>query len=538
MTIFFPRILVCVLIVLASTTGAVIAGWWTGPQGPQGPMGPPGDTAITTAPTPCPEPKKPAPTEEEDGSAGPVGPQGPAGTPGGPPGPQGPAGPAGPVGTCTGTCTGGGGGGPLSTMTITSPPSTNVVTLNQVTSSQLTNVAITDAATSVGPVMLPVSVKAPGAGNVEVWTHGVMATRLASTDGVNFTGTLDLTKEPNGPMYVAFNAYDVPPGGTPAIQLTGRYILFVTGSTQAFPITTAPVGAGGMPLKWSDEFNLLSATPCKPGTGTWPNCTGPTASDIDPQTGKGFIWFENKAGGGDFGDAAFEHTDSPFNPFTINNGFLRIRSTHKSTYVDPYGLGRTWYSGMLSSAFNDGTTNVPMADGYYEARILLPNSSAPGNTPATGGTWFAWWMLTVNALPCTTKIGACDPALVGGNDETDIAEEYAVAPTYVQAGTLVYGSNIGTAVYIYQNQPFGPTFDMTWDFHRFGLLVKNGTSSLFVDDKPFGITATNGVFPGTPSPIINWFVLLNLAMGSGWPDNAPPAGYFDAWVDYVRYYIN
>jgi hypothetical protein len=44
-----------------------------------------------------------------------------------------------------------------------SPPSTNIVTANQVTNSELTNVAITDAAASVGPVMLPKRLsEAPG----------------------------------------------------------------------------------------------------------------------------------------------------------------------------------------------------------------------------------------------------------------------------------------------------------------------------------------------------------------------------------------
>jgi hypothetical protein len=192
---------------------------------------------------------------------------------------------------------------------------------------------------------------------------------------------------------------------------------------------------------------------------------------------------------------------------------------------------------MLSSAYSDGTTAVPpMGDGYYEARILLPNSSAPGNTPATGGTWAAFWNLTMNALPCTTKIGVCDPALVNGNDETDFYEEYAVAPTFMQGGTHVYGNNIGTGVYIEQAQPNGPNFDMTWDFHRVGALIKNGTTTLFLDDKQVGIVATNGIFPGTPTPTINWFLLINLAMGSGWPINAPPAGYYDMVVDYVRYY--
>jgi hypothetical protein len=35
---------------------------------------------------------------------------------------------------------------------------------------------------------------------------------------------------------------------------------------------------------------------------------------------------------------------------------------------------------------------------------------------------------------------------------------------------------------------------------------------------------------------LNWYLIVNLAMGGGWPVNPPPAGYYDMWIDYVRYY--
>jgi predicted ATP-dependent endonuclease of OLD family len=31
-------------------------------------------------------------------------------------------------------------------------------------------------------------------------------------------------------------------------------------------------------------------------------------------------------------------------------------------------------------------------------------------------------------------------------------------------------------------------------------------------------------------------LLVNLAMGGGWAVNPPPGGYYDMWIDYVRYY--
>lgn len=254
----------------------------------------------------------------------------------------------------------------------------------------------------------PVLVRAPGMVNVEVWTYGEMAIRLTPDFKGNFKGTLDLSQEPNGPLALAIYAWNVPPGGTATVSLAARETVFLHHSKKALNIPF-PAGASGMKLAWSDEFNTLSATPCKPNTGTWPKCAHPTAAD-------GFTWYEKKPNGGDFGDAAFEHTDSPYNPYTIMDGFLRVRSTYDPAYLDPYGWKRHWRSGLLASAFPDGSTNAPsLADGYYETRILVPHAATgPNNKNASGGTWPAFWMMDLNEF----KPGAT------GALEIDMTEEY------------------------------------------------------------------------------------------------------------------
>jgi hypothetical protein len=229
-------------------------------------------------------------------------------------------------------------------------------------------------------------------------------------------------------------------------------------------------------------------------------------------------WFyENEPGGGDFGDAAFEHTDSPYNPYTVTNGFLRIRSQYDPNYVDPYGYGRHWYSGLLATAFPDGSTNVPNLGnhGYYEARILVPNA-APN-----GGSWPAWW--TLNLVP--TSIGASSSA------EYDIMEQYGDFPTYTTATAHAWGSSTGGGWY--NNQPMNGA-DITWDFHRFGLLVTDTLLTVYFDDVALA-TFPAVLLPGN-TPVASWFLLLNLAMGGGWQVNPPPGGYYDMWIDYVRYY--
>lgn len=398
------------------------------------------------------------------------------------------------------------------TMAIQSPCSPNVATANQVSSPTPNAVAITDANAAMAAAPLPIQVTAPGMVNVEVWTHGTMATRLTRRSGGVFFGSLDLSREPAGPLNVRFLAWNSAPGDNSyTVNLTAGLDLFVFGQSAKTPF---PAGAAGMTLAWSDEFNTLDATPCKPGTGRWPNCQAPTAAD-------GFTWFENKPGGGDYGDAAFEHTDSPHNPYTVENGFLRIRSTYDPNYVDPYGYGRHWYSGLLGSAFNDGTTNVPnLQDGYYEARILSPNASAGGAwTKHGGGTWPAFWMVDLQSLQPGSQ----------GTIEVDMMEQYGEDAHYTQSGEIAYGSATGGG-WIYHSDP-GP--DFTMDFHRYGLLVTSTTLTIYLDDQPLGSIA-KGSIPGI-NPL-NWLLMINLAMGSGWPLNAPPANYFDMWIDYVRYY--
>ena len=406
-------------------------------------------------------------------------------------------------------------------MAILTPCSPNLVTANQKTAAALTYISIAAAdAMLYGNAHQPVQVHAPGMVNVEVWTHGNLAVRLVNNGSDVFTGTFDTSGEKAGPLPVAFYAWNSAPGNNSyTVQLAARdYIYIRPGSLYVPPF---PAAAAGMTLKWAERFNsptkALSATPCKPGTGVWPHCTAPTAAD-------GFTWYENKAGGGDFGDAAFEHTDSVYNPYAVFTGeFLRIRSTYDPAYVDPYGFKRHWRSGLLSSAFPDGSTNLPpTGDGYYEARILIPNAEAPGNNAASGGTWPAFWTLDRRAIT--------NHAI--GNTEWDILEMYGIDRSYLHVNEWDYSPASGPNGAIFQGYPVAGK-DLTVDFHRYGLLVKGGMVTAYFDDVPLGTKAEGKLGDGvSPNP----FILIDLAMGSGWPVNPPPAGYYDMWVNYVEYY--
>jgi hypothetical protein len=212
-------------------------------------------------------------------------------------------------------------------MLITAPLSSSIITANQVTAPALQYASISDANASVAKAPLTVKVVAPSMINVEVWTHASFKVRLTGDGAGNFSGTLDLSAEPAGPLLMAVFAWNKAAGdNTFTVHLAAKMAIQVQGTPAG--IGSLPVGAAGMTLTWNDEFTSLSATPVKSGTGKWPAGLPPTASD-------GFTWYENKPGGGDFGDAAFEHTDSIYNPYTILNSYLRIRSTFASLVLLP-----------------------------------------------------------------------------------------------------------------------------------------------------------------------------------------------------------
>ena len=395
-------------------------------------------------------------------------------------------------------------------MAILAPCSQNVITANQKTAPALIAMDITDANAAVNAGLIPVSVQALGMQNVEVWTHGSMAVRLTAGVSGMFSGNLDLSKEPTGPLRARFMAWNSAPGDNSyTVELIGEETPFVNaGAKTPSPV---PAGAADMALAWQDQFATLSATPCKPGTGVWPNCTAPTASD-------GFTYLENIGDGSDYGDCAFEHTDGKYNPYTMQSGFLRIRATYDPNYHDPYGHNRKWYCGLLRTAFADGSSNLPaISYGYFEFTVLVPNAAAAAG--ATGGTWPAVWQTTRKNTAAT------------GSLELDEAELYGNGPAYYQSGAAAYGAATSTATgFVYAGNPDG---DLTWDWHRFGLLVTPTTVTSYFDDKPMG-SQPMPQYADKSAPLWGW--MMNLAMGSGWPVNAPPANHYDMWIKEIRLY--
>ena len=207
-----------------------------------------------------------------------------------------------------------------------------------------------------------------------------------------------------GPPRARFMAWNSSPGDNSyTVELIGEETLFVNaGASTPSPV---PVGAAGQTLAWQDQFATLNATPCKPATGVWPNCTAPTASD-------GFTYCENIGNGSDYGDCAFEYTDGKYNPYTVQSGFLRTAPPTIRTITIPMATIASGIAACYARAFVDGSSNLPaISYGYFEFTILAPNAAAA--TGATGGTWPAVWQTTRKNMAATGSIELDEAELYG-----------------------------------------------------------------------------------------------------------------------------
>jgi beta-glucanase (GH16 family) len=212
--------------------------------------------------------------------------------------------------------------------------------------------------------------------------------------------------------------------------------------------------------------------------------------------GPGTRWIAHTPWNGDFGDAQFV-APSPGFPFTIENGALRIEARR--------GTDGKWRSGLLAS--NDPKGNgFSQTFGYFEMRAKLPKGP---------GLWPAFW-LVANKDPDTSA-------------EIDIVEHYGKFPDMYES-----------VVHVWKKTPLGrdyqallrhqvPTGSLYEDYHLFGASVEADYTVFYLDREEVGRS------PTPPEHRHAMFILLNLAMGGGWPIDETPNPSF-MWVDYVRAY--
>jgi glycosyltransferase involved in cell wall biosynthesis len=210
-------------------------------------------------------------------------------------------------------------------------------------------------------------------------------------------------------------------------------------------------------------------------------------------------WFAHTPWGGDFGDAAFADPQPDF-PFSVRNGILRIEARKTAD-------GK-WHSGLLASARPDGT-GFAQRYGYFEVRAKLP--SGPG-------VWPAFW------LNANQPHGAKDPSV-----EIDVLEYYGQFPDGFHSVLHVWdnsGSGNNRVADHVTPVVYGSLYR---DFHTYGVDVEPDWVTFYLDRRETWRVATPAELT---KPLM---VLVNLALGSGWPiDQTPNPSIME--IDYVHAY--
>jgi len=212
--------------------------------------------------------------------------------------------------------------------------------------------------------------------------------------------------------------------------------------------------------------------------------------------GPGTRWIAHTPWHGDFGDAQFIDPVPTF-PFTTKDGILRIEARQ--------GSDGKWRSGLLSSADVTGKGFFQQF-GYFEMRAKLP----PGP-----GVWPAFWLIANKDEKTSAEI--------------DILEYYGVGPDIYHTTVHVWPKVSGIEKQTYHLQHTVPYGSLSDEFHTYGASVEDDWIVFYLDRKEAGRIRT---------PVEHkrpMFILLDLALGSGWPiDKTINPSY--VYVDYVRAY--
>ncbi|HTS10394.1 MAG TPA: glycoside hydrolase family 16 protein [Candidatus Eisenbacteria bacterium] len=244
----------------------------------------------------------------------------------------------------------------------------------------------------------------------------------------------------------------------------------------------------GWKLVWNDEFN------------------GTDGSPVDPSK-----WVFETGGNGWGNDELEYYTVRPDNSFQ-RGGNLVIKAVQEK-YSGPDGVTRDYTSARLKTL-----GKFSHKFGRFEARIKIPEGQ---------GIWPAFWMMG-------DDIGKKGWPTCG---EIDIMENIGKEPSLVHGtihGPGYSGGNGISALYGLPNdQHFAD------DFHVYAVEWEKKAIRFYVDDHVYA-TRTPNDLPKGAKWVYNhpFFILLNVAVGGGWPGNPDSTSVFPQTmlVDYVRVY--
>lgn len=204
--------------------------------------------------------------------------------------------------------------------------------------------------------------------------------------------------------------------------------------------------------------------------------------DVSP-SGPGTRWIAHTPWNGDFGDASFANP-GPDSPFSTDDKGLTITAKK-----DAKGH---WQSGLLSST-DPQSHGFAATYGYFEMDATFP----PGK-----GTWPAFWLLTADRN--------ADPDI-----EIDVIEYLGLKTDRFQATVTVRpkGGRPARSTWKFISVPPG---SLVGTPHAYGVAVGHKDIVFFLDRKEVWRTPT----PAEHTKPLG--VLLNLALGSGYPIDETP----------------
>lgn len=252
--------------------------------------------------------------------------------------------------------------------------------------------------------------------------------------------------------------------------------------------TDRPTPAPAWNLVWSDEFNLMDGA-------------APDATKWSIQTG-----------GDGFGNSELEYYTSRLDNAHISGGNLVI-TAKKETFTGSDGVTRQYTSARIQSK-----NKFQQQYGRFEARIKLPGGGQ--------GLWPAFWMLGNDI----------DHAGWPACGEIDIMEEVGFEPSIVH-GSL-HGPGYSGANPLTGTFSLSPGQSFSADFHVFAVEWEPAAIRFYVDNVLYETQTPHSI------PNKHWafdhpfFLLLNLAVGGGWPGSPDAATVLPSsmLVDYVRVY--
>lgn len=210
--------------------------------------------------------------------------------------------------------------------------------------------------------------------------------------------------------------------------------------------------------------------------------------------GPGTRWIAHTPWSGDFGDARFADPRPNF-PFTVKDGVLRIEAKKLKD-------GK-WRSGLLASV-DEKFRGFSQKYGYFEIRTKLP---------AGMGLWPSFWLIGVDRTTHTSEL--------------DVFEHHGHMPYRFSSAVQVWDRVDSSKTKGEGHLTQVPEGSLSEKFNTFGALIEPEWVRIYFNREQVWKTPTPTRFH---QPM---FILLNLAMGSGWPiDKAPNPSWM--YVDYVK----